>query len=87
MRTRDVLREAAKVIEKYGWHQNDYGNESQGFCAIGALSKAGPLADIDTAIRALQKHVRRLSIADWNDKPGRTKEEVLKALRGAARGK
>jgi hypothetical protein len=24
-------------------------------------------------------------IADWNDAPGRTKEEVMAALRGAAR--
>lgn len=36
------------------------------------------------AIRAVQSALGRTSIPDWNDEVGRTKEEVVTALRGTA---
>lgn len=59
------------------------------FCAIGAMSVA---AGCDPAVEgepweadvALRKAIGDTQIADWNDTPGRTQDEVVAALRAAA---
>lgn len=65
-------------------------------CARGAINLAANgknpnrLSDVgQDALRALERYLGISgeyphSVADWNDKPGRTAEEVIAALRGAA---
>ncbi len=63
-------------------------------CARGAMEQAAYTCDgigfVDAARQLLVKHLglveqpNREPIANWNDEPGRTKEEVIAALRGAA---
>ena len=73
---------AYEVIEKYGWVQNTYGCKSLGFCAVGAIDFCGS-PDRNEAFNAVYQHLGTSfsSITDWNDKPGRTKKEVLNLLR------
>lgn len=87
MRTRDVLRKAARLIEKYGLAKGRHGSKREGFCAIGAVDAATPDGlGYSAAMTRLYRHLGHgVGIAEWNDTPGRTKEEVLQALRRAAR--
>lgn len=90
-----VLLDAADIIETRGWCQNHYGDEDDGFCAIGAMQRAvgyraGSIGgavpmSLTVAYEKLQlslKIGRRVS--SWNDASNRTKEEVIQALREAA---
>ena len=59
-------------------------------CALGALSVVEGVnvyAGLTMAMGFLGQHLgmNAMSIADWNDTPERTKDEVLAALRGAAK--
>lgn len=89
-----ALQHAADLIEKKGWIQGSYGDHVHGFCSIGALNT---VADPDVYYQATQRlaitvpeeFCRRLKpsiqrIIEYNDTPGRTKEEVLQLFRKAA---
>lgn len=90
-----VLLDAADVIRKQGWIQGSYHCGSY-VCMMGAvcyaISKiAVPYKLPANKIQIFIKAERRLGIflnempANWNDAPGRTKEQVIAALEGAAR--
>ena len=93
MNVSDYLNKAADIIEEKGWIQGDFETED-GVCVNRAItlvtwSDRGRPMDIelsDQVRRALREYLSSapLSLYKWNDKPGRTKEEVLAALRGAA---
>jgi hypothetical protein len=87
---RQVLREAAEVIKQRGWIQGRLRDKQGRVCAIGAISH---VFDTDLALRCgavgaeqnLRKYLSidggdEITIASWNDKPGRTKEEVVQAM-------
>lgn len=81
---REVLHRAADLLEEFGWCQNDLGSKEQGeFCALGALDEAGlelglPLFVVWPGEWACS------DLVNWNNKPGRTKAEVVAKLREAA---
>ena len=84
-----ILTKAKEEIEKYGWIQNAHGDRRRGYCVIGALEAADPdWVDYDKHARALFSGVipsgvtedKESRILVWNDKPGRTKEDVLAAF-------
>lgn len=85
-----LLLDAARQIEIHGWQQGTYGSPGFGFCARGAIRFAGigkPTAPILGADYRLCCYLAKDSfnqIEYWNDTPGRTKEEVIAALRSAA---
>lgn len=95
-----TLREAAKRIEIYGWCQNTLVNDDGHHCVIGALFNVHQsLATFNRAVRKLEQHItshryaedsyrpgreQRKLVADWNDAPGRTQEEVVATLRKVA---
>jgi len=92
----DVLDGAADVIERDGWHQGHYYIPGEGVCAIGAFAQATGLRHPDIEDRgfgprrALAGHLGfdpdyAGPIIRWNDAPERTKQEVLDALRKAAK--
>lgn len=91
----DVLERAARVIERDGWSQGDFGRGRNPHCLIGAIDCA--LDDMPPRGRGelYQKSVEvvrdRIGAADyeasgslisWNDDPRRTRSEVLALLRG-----
>jgi hypothetical protein len=93
-----ILLDAADYIGLHGWCQGTVENAFRQVCAMGAINRASYLrcsvscGATTTAQRKLAKYLECFvssdnanDIADWNDAPGRTKEEVMAALRGAAR--
>lgn len=74
----NVFARAAEIIEKRGWCQGGIGMHGKRVCAFWAIEFAGG---------ATMAHIRKMnaatgmSIAAWNDAPGRTKEEVIAVLR------
>ena len=85
----DLLHRAADLLEEFGWRQMHIGSKAQGaFCALGATNEAR--RDLD-APEAVWKGARRIlagivggPVAHWNDTPGRTRTEVVAAIRRAA---
>lgn len=90
----DVLNGAADLIERDGWVQGHY-RTTEGYCIAGAIDQTlGIIDDDELHVQlwpvAQAARVQVLAIVDdvaptlWNDAPGRTKEEVVAALRAAA---
>ncbi len=94
----DVLLKAASIVEEgwcqYVFHTNGDGqwattrDKASKSCAAGALSRAASELDANErdsqhAYMALAMHVGGM-VTDWNDKDGRTAEEVAEAMRNAA---
>lgn len=91
------LRAGADVIERNGWHQGYYWLEVAGtpdrdcpVCALGGLNVAingNPRATGSLrryrAAEALEDHIDAY-VPGWNDKPGQTAENVIKAMRACA---
>ena len=89
-----VLRAAAKIIRKHGWHQGNYVNELTGqVCLFGAINAAvtgdpnneSPYANRATnAGRLFEDRLKGLGLGedgiDFNDAPGRKVEDVLAIL-------
>ncbi len=85
---RKALNDAADYIEKHDWRQGALVDIDGKVCALGAIVFSGHYDDAE-AREALKKYLSGtpwVSIAEWNDAPGRTKEEVIAAFRNAARG-
>ena len=86
----DVLNGAADLIERDGWCQGTF-RDGGARCASRAIGDAaentknphGPDWS-DAAHICLRKLTGHWFVSGWNDKPGRTKAEVVAALRAAA---
>jgi hypothetical protein len=86
---RQILLDAADLIEEKGWIQGTFYKRGEGYCIFGALTKVASKHDnsqshLRAAQHQLQRHKSRRSIMRWNDADGRSKEEVLTALRTVA---
>lgn len=86
---------AKKRLETHGWTKNIEEDARGRCCLVGALKKIGPRFGVDaefsrevmwSALEAVDPDQQHsiMRIGYWNDKPGRTKEEVLAALELAA---
>lgn len=94
MTPREVLLAAADHIEAHGWTQGKWGHKGEPCCAEGAIVVAvqqqqgyifGPLWAVSLAAKQLLRNTLSQQITSWNDAPGRTRDEVVRALREAAR--
>ena len=90
---------AWELLEQKGWCQGVYARNLYGrkvdphhksacrFCLLGALDKIYDATSIAMmeAKQALYQHVipHNMGLAEWNDTKGRTREEVIEALRKA----
>ena len=85
-----ILRKAANIIEVRGWCQGEYSINGK-VCAIGALNTAsgkGPWdqsANNSRALSAAQSLIGNQPLDEWNDNSVRTKDDVQKLLRQAAK--
>lgn len=79
---RQLLTDARDLIREHGWVQQKLGSESEGFCLVGALVRAGREYFLVTPGDALELlgRVTGNSVIHWNDTEGRTETEVLEAL-------
>jgi hypothetical protein len=80
---RRILLGAAEIIEQRGWCQGDFQDGNGRVCMLGAISissVSSPMGEAGNAIVLLGLK----SVTQWNDTPGRTKEEVVARLRTAA---
>jgi len=87
----DVLHRAADLLEEFGWCQNDEGSNKQGqMCILGSVSEAARDLGVDEHVadswvyRAFEDLVPEGLVARWNDRPCRTKAEVVAKLHEAA---
>lgn len=83
-----VLLKAAAYIEEHGWCQNSLITDDGKVCAMGAIHMicGGGLLPCPTFYAAKERleQCTESLLSKWNDTPGRTKEEVIAALRAAA---
>lgn len=82
-----LLEEAAENIKEYGWVQQTMGSTKKGFCAVGAVEHC-PQRYTRGAARAyihLVDATKSSVLSAWNDKPERTKRQVLAAFAKAAK--
>ncbi len=92
MTAAECLRKAADLIERDGWCQGSYQNET-GRCLVGALDWVAnevrdqwPRPNYEArwlVIDMLGVYGVGLEVG-WNDTPGRTADEVTEILRAAA---
>lgn len=89
------LLDAANRIRKKGWCQGMGVNRWGEMCALGAIGSIDASTTARTmAARMLVRYLNAppyvgypsVHIPAWNDASGRTKEEVIAALEGAAKG-
>ena len=88
------LRAAAEVLRRDGWTQGVFHDTTTGCrCLQGALDAvyaprermgAYVESDEDATYVQLAKIIGTNRVIDWNDKPGRTADEVIAALEAAA---
>ena len=94
------LMNAAALIRKYGLLKFDQGSMNEGFCVHGAISMAlyGEVyrdgnAGVCPTVTAIRDYVsshgfpgfrNAIGIAEWNNAPERTADEVIAALESAA---
>lgn len=79
----EIREQAALLLEEKGWVQGRWTTD-KGYCLEGALQHVGaavPLGIYDSLMLRLEQELGDDLIA-WNDEEGRTKEQVLAALRG-----
>jgi len=83
----DVLNKAADLIERDGWTQGTYQLDGKR-CVDGAISATShdwsTWRNRKEARELLRDTIGAQILVDWNDAPGRTKTEVVAALRAAA---
>lgn len=96
MTVRAVLLQAADHIDKVGLHKGDFfapggPRDTVPCCTLGALEIAaeGPLNSLGLLLNThtTLRNFLRLdpgTIPQWNDLPGRTKEQVVDSLRACA---
>ena len=80
---KQALLDAADYIRKHGWCQGESFGEGETVCAAGAIWSVN-IDQWEDAMWALADHIGTPNVGDWNDKPDRTKEEVIAALEQAA---
>lgn len=75
---------AWQLLEKYGWCQDSFCNALMERCALGAIFNVYKHTEpIEAARQRLMKVANTDNIACWNDSKGRTKRQVINAMKKA----
>jgi hypothetical protein len=88
------LLDAANIIRKRGWCQGHYQGHNESVCIVGAIhiASSGSIHKScldrinEVVISKLTARLDGRSPIAWNDKQGRTKDEVLDLLESVAKG-
>lgn len=96
MKESAALRRTAQVLRERGWCQGEFASEYGECCVIGALRVAFGSLPTQLCMSGEDYYEARSAliaavvdgeidcVADWNDTPGRTKDEVISALESTA---
>lgn len=77
---------AADYIRKHGWVRHRFLDYRGRVCMVGAVrsvcsgSPGVSTANSDRMENALRRIIKEQNLIDWNDTPGRTKDEVLEVF-------
>jgi len=78
------LERAANLIRERGWVQGHFKTDDGAVCISTAIYLAAGPEGIDAAVRSVQRKLLargwQLGPTAWNDRAGRTKEDVLALL-------
>lgn len=76
-----ILRRAAVLIRQRGWAQNSFHAADGSLCILAAIAEAaaGMGRDYRDAAQVVAERIGE-SLPYWNDRPGRTAEDVLAVL-------
>ncbi len=85
----DGLDATARYLQAHGWTQGAYLKEDGSACAVGAIYKTLNTFYLvpyqcQSIVSLMTFDMDRLPIIGWNDRPGRTKEEVISLFHQAA---
>lgn len=78
-----VLLNAAQYIRDHGWCQHVTRDRQGRVCLSGALYRNAEEPDYTNAAYAVYALIKE-NLAEWNDTPGRTEQEVIAVLEKAA---
>jgi hypothetical protein len=81
MNTIEGLKQTRAILVRDGWCQKTLKDDEGKRCLIGAI----PIGCFSPALHALENVTETHGVPRWNDKPGRTKDEVLAAIDKAIR--
>lgn len=88
MKSSEILVGAAKLIDERGWfhpdEQKDPRQLGRAFCPVTAVVELCGYRELTFALRYIRLAIGGASIVEWNDAPGRTKQEVLSMMADAA---
>lgn len=83
-----LLRKAAERLESRGWTQTVCCNGERTCLSTAVFMAAAengfPEGALETALVAVRQAVGYVSLAEWNDEPGRSLDEVTQTLRSVA---
>lgn len=84
---RQALLAAAEYIEAHGWCQKFWSRRGE-VCAVTALNETDSYGhtSVGKAARRLFFDINGTTLMEYNDAVGRTKQEVISALRATALG-
>lgn len=78
------LKAAAALIRTHGWCQGAYRGKKGSYCLLGAVDMIvdlnGEEKTYDVLFERAMKKLGTQFVTRWNDKPGRTMDEVLDFL-------
>lgn len=78
MTTLEHLQTAARLLVMGGFCRGTYSNEAGQHCILGAVRAVAPeYFVVPAAVYTLTDALGSHNLANWNDTPGRTKDEVL----------
>lgn len=93
MSTKEYLTKASNLLNEKGWTQGAMAKDINGqsvysespyavcYCAAGAIfATVPPNKSRSELVNLVRDAVNARSLVEWNDLPGRTKEEVLAAF-------
>ena len=86
-RIRAAIRRAADRIEEVGWCRYVLVDGEGRMCVSGALQDVTRSSSVAGSARWYLRRVLRMNVVVWNDRPGRTRGQVLRMLRDVASGK
>ena len=101
MKTSEILKKAASLLQKHGWCRNTQQDEEGRMCAAGAIQKVvagephhwdyGDGSPQQLAMKAVGKVLKigakdpTLSVVHWNNYTCKDKAEIVRVFRAAAK--
>lgn len=85
MDTQEIIRQSIAVLDRCGWTQGvEYDDQTNAYCMFGAIRVVCSNNVPTRVIDVIEYRINGRSIAEWNDRPGRTRAQVVAMLQRTA---